>query len=167
MDNSGDHPLNREILHWNDVIMLRYRQFLLSVTALDVQDANHHLSLFASLLHSYLDFIMRIDIPAFGENGGDSELRQLFAANHAILRRSLRLAQQSLEQIAAGQPGKTREILVDQLDCLIRLANILSRHRERNEDTLFPILAEAVAKPKAEQLAAELSKKMQTGPVSF
>lgn len=161
MSQPAAHPLSQEVLHWNDVMTLRYQQFLESVTALDLEASTRHLGVFSRLLRHSLTFNQKHLIGLISD---DSEQLNLLRADHMILGRTLDLVSEAtgeLEQIHNEDKSASRSALVERLDILVRINNILKRHHQRQQTLLIPILENSIDEDRGEKLAEELSTLMQ------
>ena len=65
-----------------------------------------------------------------------------------------------LEEIK-DQQGPLRGAMVDELYTFIRVANILARHHDRVEMSLFPLLEQSLDRGRGQEMADELSASMQ------
>ncbi|MGI9318190.1 MAG: hypothetical protein ACR2QW_12745 [bacterium] len=155
------HPLNSEYDHWHEVTGLRYQQFLQSITALELDDAERHLQLFSKLLRSSIDF-------------SDERLKELLEktdqsfemvkADHLILIRTMTLVENALvelQKIESISPTTLRAELVSRLDLLVRLSNILNKHQLRQIELLFPLFEAKISTAEANTLAVKLTEAMQ------
>nr|MBX2869979.1 hypothetical protein [Acidiferrobacterales bacterium] len=97
---STSSPLRDELEHWNEVTSMRYQQFLEAVTALELEDANRHLSLFASMLDSNMSFInQRLDDIKKDTTKGESDGIKMIRADHMILGRTCKMVEEALLQL--------------------------------------------------------------------
>ena len=155
------HPLSQEYDHWHEVTRLRYQQFLQSVTALELNDAERHLRVFSKLLRAILefsDFRLR-------ELLDDSDLSlELVRADHLILGKTLVMVEDALsdlQKIENLQPEQLRSALVERLDLLVRLNNILNKHQIRQVELLFPLFEAKLPGEEATSLASKMNEVMQ------
>jgi len=135
-------PLRDELEHWNEVTSLRYLQCLESVTALALEDADRHLAMFSAMLEANMQFInQQLDNihqknPATQE---EAEGIRMIRADHMILGRTCKMAQQALQELTEFNDESTlRSEMVQRLDIFVRLNNILRQHQLRQHDSLFP-----------------------------
>lgn len=159
------HPLTQELLHWSDILSLRYRQLLEAITALDLDSCRRHLSVVRRLHGADQQFVEQhlIDLVGGTEDGQDNEVR-LFKADHLILSRTLALVETAvgeLEDRHRRDPGSARTALVERLDVLVRFDNILKRHQQRREELLIPAVESALDADEGKRVAAALRGVMQ------
>jgi len=161
MSEQPPNPLICEIVHWQEVTLLRYQQFLESATALDLITARRHIQIYSKLLTANLEFYgERLD--EYQDLGGDSI--QLVRADHLILRRTLDLVSKAideLEEIAHSNPASLRTGLVERLDVLVRMRNILINHQDRQRGLLIPLFENEADPEKSQKLADGLTEAMQ------
>ena len=161
MSQDITHPLSQEYDHWHEVTSLRYQQFLQSVTALEISEAERHLRVFSKLLRAILqfsDFRLRELL-----DDADRSL-ELVKADHLILSKTLMMVEDALsdlQKIENLQPDKLRSALVDRLDLLVRLNNILNKHQIRQVELLFPLFEAKLHTEEATSLASEMTEVMQ------
>lgn len=162
MNDVIDNPLAAELGHWYGVCELRYHQFLEAVTALDLAASARHLDLFNRLLNGTLD-IGESAMDEVGRVAGGDEDSELVRTDFMILRRSLPGLGEALDQLrrVAEEQGPLRGAMVDRLDIFVRVANILARHHDRVEMTLFPLLEQNLDHARGRAMADELSASMQ------
>ena len=161
MPQDISHPLAHEYNHWHDVTSLRYNQFLQTITALKLVDAERHLKVFSTLLRNILEFSDRHLRELINESDQSFEL---IKADHLILTKTLIMVEDGLadlQKIEKHQPKKLRAALVDRLDLMVRLNNILNKHQIRQVDLLFPLFEEKLQRQKGTSLAEELTEVMQ------
>ncbi len=164
MTDSLSHPLSAEFDHWNDVISLRYHQFLVALTDLKLATARQHLKIFDSLLNAFAE---ESDSTLGNINIEDPDALQMVRADHLILGRSAASVSEllnELESLAASSnasPAQMRAHMVDRLDGFIRLYNILGRHQQRKRETVFPLYAAQIDHDSARKFANALTKRMQ------
>jgi len=165
MDEDPGHPLTRELLHWSDILSLRYRQLLEAITALDLDSCRRHLSIVRRLHSADQQFVEQHLIELVGESGEspDTEVK-LFKADHLILSRTLALVETAISEIEDRQrrdPGSVRTALVERLDVLVRFDNILKRHQQRREELLIPAVESALDPNEGKRVADALRGVMQ------
>lgn len=161
MSEKTTYPLNNEYTHWHNVTSLRYQQFLQSLTALELDDAQRHLILFSNLLNTSIRFSDQRIEELLDET---DESTQMVMADHLILTRTLALAERSLtelQQLEQVQPSSLRAQLVNRLDIFVRLNNILTRHHLRQIDSLFPLFEAKLSELEAVSLACNYTEAMQ------
>ncbi|MBX2885538.1 MAG: hypothetical protein KTR32_36625, partial [Granulosicoccus sp.] len=156
-------PLRDELEHWNEVTSMRYQQFLEAVTALELEDANRHLTLFASMLDSNMSFItQRLDDIKNDTTKDEPDGIKMIRADHMILGRTCKMVEEALLQlINLADPATLRSEMVLRLDIFVRLNNILRQHQLRQHDSLFPLLELAIDTEKERSLTDLLTKAMQ------
>ena len=135
------YPLCRETDHWNSVIALRCHDLLVAVTALEFENARRHLMLLRALLSSFSE----IAIALLDElQDVDADAIKILRADHLILGKTANNAEQLLDQLETLQrdtntsTAQLRSQMVHRLDGFIRLNNILDRHQQRQQQTIFP-----------------------------
>ena len=161
MPQDISHPLKHEYDHWHGVTSLRYNQFLQAITALELDDAARHLSVFSTLLRNILDFSDRRLHELIDESDQSYEL---IKADLLILTKTLVKVEDGvadLQKIEKCQPNDLRAELVDRLDLLVRLNNILNKHQIRQVELLFPLFEKKVLGQRATSLANEMTQVMQ------
>lgn len=155
------HPLNSEYKHWHAVTSLRYRQFLESITALELDDAKRHLKVFSKLLKAIVNFsVVRLD----DLMQGSDQSFELVKADHLILSKTLDLVDNALADLKTindNNPDALRTELVDRLDVMVRLNNILSKHQLRQIELLFPLFEAKLNEQEANSLANQMTEAMQ------
>jgi len=143
---------------------MRYLQCLEAITALQLEDAKRHLELFSAMLTSSMQFVdQRLDELIDVENG-ESEAIRMIRADHMILGRTTRLADEALselELIADNHPNNLRSEMVQRLDIFVRLNNILRQHQLREHESLFPLFALNLDDDKGQELADLFTRSMQ------
>ncbi len=156
-------PLRDELEHWNEVTSMRYQQCLESITALELQDAERHLALFSTMLESSMQFIdQRLDDIKSDTSGDESEGIKMIRADHLILGRTCKMAQQALQELTQQQDTTIlRSEMVQRLDIFVRLNNILRQHQLRQHESLFPLLELAMDAEKEQSLADLFIRAMQ------
>ena len=163
MSEQLEHPLCNELDHWSNVIRLRYRDFMIALTALELDAAQRHLSMFSILL-STMSEQSAVFLRQLKTAEGD-DIRML-RADDLILKRSSDKAAELLIQLqtlasASGNPERQlRGQLVDRLDGFVRVDNILARHHQRQQETLYPLYSEQFNAAVATQHADDLSGRM-------
>jgi hypothetical protein len=161
MHRETTHPLNREYKHWHAVTSLRYQQFLESITALELDDAERHLQVFSKLLKAIVNFS---DVRLDDLMQGSDQSFELVKADHLILSKTLDLVDNALvdlKTINDNNPGALRTELVDRLDVMVRLNNILSKHQLRQIELLFPLFEAKLNEQEAGSLANQMTEAMQ------
>ncbi|MEJ2178456.1 MAG: hypothetical protein P8Y12_11030 [Gammaproteobacteria bacterium] len=161
MHRETAHPLNSEYEHWHAVTSLRYQQFLESITALELDDAERHLHVFSKLLKAIVNFS---DIRLDDLMQGSDQSFELVKADHLIISRTLNLvdnALANLKTISEKNPETLRTELVYRLDVMVRLNNILSKHQLRQIELLFPLFEAKLNQQEANSLANQMTETMQ------
>ena len=161
MNDTSDRELPAELDHWYRVAALRYRQFLESVTALELVAARRHLDLFARLLEGTLA-ASESGLEEIGPDPSDVEDAKLVRTDYMRLRRSLNRVVEALNQLEelGTQGSALRTALVDRLDTFVRTDNILARHHDRVETYLLPLLDSKLDSSRGREIARTLSTLM-------
>ncbi len=155
------HPLSNEYNHWHEVTGIRYHQFLQSITALELEDAERHLRVFSKLLKAIISFSeVRLEelVP------GSDQSFELVRTDHLILGKTLDLVDNALTDLKTindKNPASLRAELVNRLDVMVRLNNILNKHQLRQIELLFPLFEARLNKQKANFLADQMTEMMQ------
>lgn len=161
MDDASERELPAELDHWYRVAALRYRQFLESVTALELVAARRHLDLFGRLLEGTLT-ASESGLEEIGPDPSDAEDAKLVRTDYMILRRSLNRVAEALNQLEEVDThgSALRTALVDRLDTFVRADNILARHHDRVETYLLPLLESQLDESRGREIASTLSTRM-------
>jgi len=160
MPGSPPNPLITELGHWHDVTRLRYQQFLEAITALNLAEAERHLTLYANMVLATTEFSAD-QLRQLEHN--DKASQTVVKADHQILRRTLELVQTGLAeliQLSQEHKERLRSALVERLDIFVRMQNILVNHQQRLQLTLLDLLDKSVNPVQSQQLADRLTEVM-------
>ncbi|MEM7193468.1 MAG: hypothetical protein AAF402_00870 [Pseudomonadota bacterium] len=141
MKDKVDRPVDLQdtVSHWQEVLDIRFRQFLEQATALNLEEAERHLLVFSSLL------TVRLDIQqGHLQTLDDGEPIQLIEADHAILRNLTARTRHSLDRISAADHPRSE--LINHLNTFTKLMNVLRNHDLRIVDAVYGNIDQVLTK---------------------
>ena len=163
MHPSDNQSLNAELAQLVITMTAHYRRFIIELVALDTASARKQLSTFSYLLTAYIAFYQQQLQPALATANNDDHDNSVAQTDYLILGRSLDRVELSLKRVEQSERDVRREILVDELDAIVRLQNVLRLHGERCDESLYPVINQKINQGDAQLLIEQLQQTIHLG----
>ena len=139
---------------WHQQLDELYRNFLIHLTALELDKADQDLQQFTDSLSAHLEFEEKYIDPLC--TGVADDLARLIDADHTILERLLKKVIEGVQHLHTEPKDQQQAEVVEQLGTYLKLRNVLTHHDLREVQQLYPHLIGQVPAEQLETLGVKM-----------